>query len=130
MIHGITLCFIVFSFCTLQYARLSAHPIQFVEEYLKRCTLPSSVKISDYPWNEFISEVVKRIPGAHEHCYLVDLIFVRIAKVYEADNRAKSFVLDLFELTEPRLLAGTCKIARYGTLLQNIYILSISTSMS
>ena len=66
------------------------------------------MKISDNPWNEFINEVVKRIPGAHVHYYLMDLIFVRMAKVYKADGRAESFVLDLFELTEPRLLAGTC----------------------
>ncbi len=77
---------------------------QFLGEYLKSYKVPSGTKI-DSTCKEFFRKVVERVPGAHNHNYLLDFL-MNISDRYRQDGCAEIFVLDLVKLGVPKLLGG------------------------
>ena len=75
-----------------------------VEQFLKTYKVQPDVKIDDPTWHSFISEVVMRFGGARNHFFLLDFL-QSVATGYLADRRQKEFILDLLQLSVPKLFA-------------------------
>ncbi len=78
--------------------------MQFVENFLKKCKVPTNKKIYQKPLLTFIADIVDRFPGSSQHYFLHDFI-CKISQGYVKDGCPTKFVADLFQLQVPKLFS-------------------------
>lgn len=79
--------------------------MQFLSKFLSAYRIPSDVKLSEIPWEDFFKEVVQRFKSAEKHMFLSNFL-QNVGMEYQKSNRPVDFITDLLELETSKLLSG------------------------
>lgn len=86
----------------LLFQSLRIYPPEFLEHFLDKFDLPSTVIINSHEWIVFLTEFVAIFSGARNH-RCIDIFLARVAA--NCKYGKVQFILDLLQLNVPKLFA-------------------------
>ena len=77
--------------------------LQFLQDFLKICTIPPDVSLKDDVWKQLFGVVVQHFPTAQHQSFLLDFFKV-LSQTYKESGRTVDFIIDLIFLGVNKLL--------------------------